>query len=201
MLEHLFGSKTRVKLLQIFLNNPEACFFVRELTRLTNTHLNAVRRELSNLQKLGIIDQIKIKNKGNNKKKMKYYQIVTSYTLYQELKNMMYKSQLLMEKEFSEDLKKAGNVRYLAFTGAFVGERSIQVDFLIVGTIDKTQLKKVMERYEKTFNREINYTILTPEEYNYRRSVADKFLTSILNGKKIVIIDNMVNNGQSKTSY
>jgi len=56
MLEHLFGSKTRVMLLRLFLNNPEKFYFVRELTRNLDSHLNSIRRELSNLQQIGIID-------------------------------------------------------------------------------------------------------------------------------------------------
>jgi len=56
MLEQLFGSKTRVMLLRLFLNNPEKFYFVRELTRSLETHLNSIRRELSNLESIGIID-------------------------------------------------------------------------------------------------------------------------------------------------
>ncbi|MDO8509770.1 MAG: ArsR family transcriptional regulator, partial [bacterium] len=55
MLEHLFGSTTRVKLLQIFFSSPDRAYFMRELARLVEVQLNAIRRELANLEKLGII--------------------------------------------------------------------------------------------------------------------------------------------------
>jgi len=63
MLEQLFGSKSRVKILRVFFNNPEESFFVRELTRLTKTHLNSIRRELKNLYKLGILKMKKVRGK------------------------------------------------------------------------------------------------------------------------------------------
>ena len=55
MIEQLFGSKTRVKLLQLFYSNPNRSFYVREITRKIDEQINSVRRELSNLLNIGII--------------------------------------------------------------------------------------------------------------------------------------------------
>ena len=55
MLEQLFGSRTRTKLLRLFLMHPERAFYIRELTRLIDTQINSVRRELQNLQSGGVI--------------------------------------------------------------------------------------------------------------------------------------------------
>ncbi len=57
-LEQLFGSRTRVKLLKLFLNSPEKMFFVREIARAINSQINSVRRELLNLKDLGIIKEV-----------------------------------------------------------------------------------------------------------------------------------------------
>lgn len=55
MFEQLFGSKTRVKLLSLFYNNPERPFYVREITRKIDEQINSVRRELQNLLNIGIV--------------------------------------------------------------------------------------------------------------------------------------------------
>lgn len=196
MLEQLFGSQTRVKLLQLFLNNPEERYFVRELTRIIDSQINAVRRELENLQNLGLICEVEAGEEGNTK--MKYFQAVKDFTLYPELKSMVQKMQFILEQEFSNNLGKLGQVDYLALTGSFVGEKTIPVDFLIVGTIETGKLKKLIKKYEAKFNREINYTLFNPEEFLYRRNVADKFLYSILDGNKIVMIDEVFNNNGIK---
>jgi len=69
MLEQLFGSQTRVRLLQIFLSNPEEKYFVRELTRNLNSQINAIRRELENLEELGAIRIVEEKGEQKQQKK------------------------------------------------------------------------------------------------------------------------------------
>ncbi|MBO7664277.1 hypothetical protein J6S46_00220, partial [Candidatus Saccharibacteria bacterium] len=53
--EKLFGSKTRAKLLRLFFENPGKSFYVREMTRVIEEQINSVRRELLNLESIGII--------------------------------------------------------------------------------------------------------------------------------------------------
>ncbi|MEK7203385.1 MAG: hypothetical protein AAB653_03650, partial [Patescibacteria group bacterium] len=92
MLEQLFGSKTRVKLLQFLLNNPDKAYYLRQLTRNLGGQLNSIRREIENLEKLGIvkIDEIS--------RAKKYFKTNTEFILYPELKALILKSQLLLEK-------------------------------------------------------------------------------------------------------
>lgn len=192
MLEQIFGSQTRVKLMQLFLNNPEQLYYVRELTRIIDSQINAVRRELENLQNLGLIQEV-TGNEEEQLNNMKYFQVVPDFILYAELKGMIQKTQFILEQEFSNALQKTGEIEYLVLTGSFVGEKNLPVDILIVGNIEKKKINAVISKYEKKFNREINYTLFNIEEFTYRRNVADKFLYSIIDGKKIVMIDKIFN--------
>src|SRR6185437_14467671 len=79
MIEQLFGSKTRVKLLQLFYSNPNRSFFVREITRKIDEQINSVRRELSNLQNIGII----VSDNNNNKL---YYEVNQKFEFYDPLR-------------------------------------------------------------------------------------------------------------------
>ena len=190
MLEQLFGSYTRMKLLQLFLSNPEEKYFVRELTRILDSQINAVRRELENLSEFGII--VLVAAEADDVKR-KFYQTNSKFVLYPELKSIFQKSQFLLEKKFANALKKAGKVYYLALTGSFVGDKNIPIDMLIVGSLNKKKFQKVLKSFERDLHREINYTFLDKEEFNYRRSVADRFLYSILDADKIVLIDEIFN--------
>ncbi len=195
MLEQLFGSQTRMKLLHLFLSNPEEKYFVRELTRMLDSQINAIRRELENLEELGIIILVE---DNLEEGKRKFYQSNTKFVLYPELKSIFQKSQFLLEKKFAKALRKAGKINYLALTGTFVGDKNIPIDLLIVGNLQKKKFIKILKSFEKDLRREINYTLLDKEEFDYRRSVADRFLYSILDADKVVLIDEIFNKYQEE---
>ncbi len=190
MLEQLFGSQTRVKLLQLFLINPDEKYFVRELTRNLDSQINAIRRELKNLEELGIIKEVV--EEDDKKAKHKFYQADAKFVLFPELKSILQKAQFLIEKKFAKSLQKIGKIYYLALTGSFVGEKDMPIDMLVVGRLSKKKFEKLLKTFEKNFRREINYTLLDKEEFNYRRSVADRFLYSILDAEKIVLVDEIL---------
>jgi hypothetical protein len=58
-----------------------------------------------------------------------------------------------------------------------------------VGDVNKARLAKVVADMEKEMGRELNYSALTPDEYQYRLSLNDRFITNVLEAKKVVIID------------
>ena len=196
MLEHLFGSRTRVKLLSLFLRSPEEPIFVREITRRVGTQINAVRRELSNLLKLGlIIEAVEGEEKGEKKSrqpglKKKFYKVNPDFRLINELSALLLRAQALFEGKLDQEIPKLGDVRYLAFLGVFLGTKA-PVDVFIVGTVNETALKKLIVEAEKSLGFEINFTVMSFEEFRYRKDMTDKFLYSILEGQKHVVVDRL----------
>lgn len=195
MLEQLFGSRTRVKLLRMFLNNPQQPYYLRQLAREVGAQLNSVRREVANLLDLGIINQHftadpKAAPKGGEAVK-KYYAANTTYLLYGELRSLLMKAQLLVEKSFVGKLKSIAKVHYLALMGTFVGIDGGSTDLLLVGTVNRSKLASVVRELERELNRTINYTVMSLAEYRYRHDITDRFLYEILEGKKIVVIDRL----------
>src|SRR5215475_1002563 len=81
MVEQLFGSKTRVKLLQLFYSNPNRAFYVREITRKIDEQINSVRRELANLLSIGIIA-------SDTTNHRLYYEVNQAYEFYGPLKTI-----------------------------------------------------------------------------------------------------------------
>ncbi|MEK7139424.1 MAG: hypothetical protein AAB817_01870 [Patescibacteria group bacterium] len=189
MLEHLFGSKTRVKLLAIFVHQPDTAYYVRELTRLTKLQINTVRRELQNLAGLKVVLLHPESNAKHPDKK--HYRINTEHLLYPELRALLIKAELLLEHDLAEKIIQSGHVQYLALTGVFVGDQESATDMLIVGSVAKDKLAKLIQKFERELNREINFTIMTPVEFKYRKDMTDRFLYSILERQKLVVIDQL----------
>lgn len=197
MLEHLFGSKTRVRLLRLFLHHPEEAFFVRELARKTHFQMNAVRRELQNLTKFGCLMEsetpAEFESKGPSGQR-RYYKLNTDFVLYPELRALLLKSQVLLEENFVRRVQDMGSLKYLALTGRFVDLPALSTDLLVIGKVNRDRLERLVHDFERELGAEVRFTVLTVQEFQYRKQVGDKFVYSVLDAKKIVIVDELINN-------
>ena len=184
MIEQLFGSKTRVKLLQLFYSNPNRSFYVREITRKIDEQINSVRRELSNLLNIGIISSETTNNKL-------YYEVNQTYEFYKPLAAIFGATAVAAAatEEKSESLKLLGRVDVAVLTGKFTRDERSGADFLVVGDINQTQLTKYIEELEKKEGKELAYVVMTPKEFDYRVTMNDRFITNILESKKQVLVD------------
>lgn len=186
MLEKLFGSRTRLKLLRHFLSHPKDEFFVRELARQIEEQINSVRRELGNLETMGLLH-------SRTEDKKKFYRVNKEFPLLHELQALVLKSRLNSEHEFISSIRGLGTVDYFILTGHFVNDGGSDIDMLIVGTVNKTRLQKLLEQFRDQFGKQLRYTLMPKEEFDYRQEVADRFIFSVLNGKKIVVVDRVNN--------
>lgn len=188
MIDALFGSKTRVKLLHLFMNNPNRAFYVREITRKIDEQINSVRRELSNMLSIGIIQS----DSSNNKL---YYEVNQNYIHYQPLKAMFGDGQVATpaaesaSSDWSKRLKPLGDVRVALLSGSLVRGSSSDVDVLIAGSVNKTQVKHFIKSLEDEESKSLNYTVMTYEDFYYRLSIKDRFITDIINGKFTLLQD------------
>lgn len=189
MIEQLFGSKTRVKLLNLFYGNPNRSFYVREITRKIDEQINSVRRELANLLSIGIITS----DTTNNKL---YYEVDQEFDYYQPLaeifggaKPKKGKKAPISETATPDPLKVLGNVELALYTGQFTRDESSGIDFLLVGDINQTQLNKYVAELEQKENKEIRYTVMTLDDFHYRQQVKDRFLANVMAAKTQVLTD------------
>ena len=176
-------SKVRAKLLQAFLAKPKEMFYVRQLVRLTNEEINAVRQELKRMERLGMV---KKEGRGNRI----YYWFNKDYSLYQEILAMVCKT-VGLGGEILKRRSKIGNIRYALISGRLVKglpRKPEGVDLLIVGEINLPNLANIVKDEEKNLGREINYSVMTREEFDFRKKRRDPFLFSILTEAKIMLI-------------
>lgn len=189
MIEQLFGSKTRVKLLKLFYGNPSRSFYVREITRKIDEQINSVRRELSNLLNAGIITS----DTTNNKL---YYEVNQKFEYYDPLlaifgakKGSVIKNDDDMGLE--EEFKTLGHVELVIFTGQLTRDNSAPVDVLIVGNVNKNAVDKYIASLEEDEGKEIAYTVMKPDDFRYRHQIHDRFITQVMNAKKQVLLDKL----------
>ncbi len=180
MLKALFSSKARVKLLQIFLLNPGEEYFIRELTRVLGEQINSIRRELDNLKKIGLL-----KSKMRNRKK--YYHVNPEFAIYPELRSMFLKAGG-GENEIVQKVTKMGEVDLLVLSGMFVGIES-QVDLLIVGEVDRTELQHYLTHTAR-MRREVKFSVISKKDFLYRVECKDKFIHDLLKDRRNLIAIN-----------
>ncbi|MCC7543177.1 hypothetical protein IT415_00495 [bacterium] len=178
--------------MSLFYNNPERPFYVREITRKINEQINSVRRELQNLLNIGIVQSV-------NQSNRLYYEVDPSFKFHNELMSMFQKipaksKEMKETKEEDQILKKvqkAGNVKLLFLSGAFVRGSMQSVDMFIVGDMNKARLAQIIESLEQSMNRELNYAALRVEDFDYRRNLNDRFVLDMLDARKIVLKDDL----------
>lgn len=194
MIDKLFGSKTRVKLMHLFLNHPGQSFYVREITRLIDEQINSVRRELSNMLEVGVITSDTADNKL-------YYEVNQRYEFYSALRAIFAGETIqtnvaahtpedhTVNDQYVNAIANISALRLAIIAGVLVRGSTSPVDVLLVGQLPTAKVKATMSLIEKQEGREINYSTMSYDEFYYRLSVRDKFITEILNSKHAVAID------------
>lgn len=190
MVEQLFGSKTRVKLLHLFYSNPNRSFYVREITRKIDEQINSVRRELANLLSIGIIGS----DTNNNKL---YYEVNQKYEYYEPLSVMFGASRKSLGTKAAADagtvdigdVRTIGNVEIALLTGQLTRDETTGVDVFLVGDVNQAKVQKYMADLELKEGKELRYTTMSLEDFVYRQQIKDRFVANIFAAKKQVLID------------
>jgi len=195
MIEQLFGSKTRVKLLYLFFGNPNRSFYVREITRKIDEQINSVRRELANLLSAGLIS-------SDNSTNRLYYEVNQKYEFYKPL-NAIFGNAAAAEPDKQEGeaadvstaatdakrWKSAGNISAVIYTGRLTRDEQVNTDIVVVGDANPTKVENLVKAMEASEGGELRYVILTLSEVQYRHQVRDRFWGQIETAKKQIIID------------
>lgn len=183
MLKDIVVSKVRVKLLDLFYSSPAEIYHVRDLVRKIEEEINAVRRELEHLEKIGVL---KKEPRGNRL----YYWLNTNYVLFHELLTIVSKETGLGD-QIIKNRNRIGKISFCVFSDKFVRKidrKEDEVDILVVGNIVMVELSSLIKAEEEKRGREINYTVMTEEEFGFRKKRRDPFLLGILTGAKVMIV-------------
>ncbi len=184
MLDDLIISRVRVKILTLFLSHPGTIFHVRDIVRKVGEEINAVRRELLHMEKAGLVTKEQRANRL-------FYAMRRDYPLYYELLGLIGKTSGL-GLDIIKQKSKLGKIKYAFISGRYLRglpKRSgTDVDLLIVGTVVLPELAQLIKAEEMHRGRELNYTVMTEEEYHFRKSRRDPFVLSALVGSRVMLI-------------
>lgn len=183
-LKQITGSRTRTKLIKIFFSKPSESYYVRQLVRLSEEEINSVRRELSNLKKIGALLSVKRSNKL-------FYWPNNKFLFFGELVMIAFKS-----KSFYTQLEKYKNkhvgLKRMYASKNFVYDKKPknqeEVDLVMMGNLDMDRIGKIVGAEEKKKGREINYMLMGRKEFNLRVSRKDPFMVDFFLKSPIVII-------------
>jgi predicted nucleotidyltransferase len=183
MLELLFSSTARVKVLALLLLNPETSFYQREISALTDLPIRAVQREVERLQTLGLLTSF---TRGNQV----HYQVNRDFFLFPELKGIFLKT-VGLTALLGNALKETENIALAFIYGSYAADQessASDVDLLVVGTLSSRALHATLKEAEKLTHREINYTLFSPEDFRARAQSGNGFLRNVLSDPKLFLI-------------
>ncbi|TAK97074.1 hypothetical protein EPO05_00210 [Patescibacteria group bacterium] len=174
VLEYLFGSRVKTRLLRFFLLNPEGEFSVSELVLKNILNRAAVQRELRGLKKIKFVIERSRQNK-------KYYLLNTKFPFYPELRGLIVKSNVYPQCRSLGKLKEIGDVKLALISGVFLNYPKSKVDMImVVDNLNRTKLKNLMTNLEAEIGKEVRFVVVTGEEFKYRMNMLDRFLMDFL---------------------
>lgn len=175
VIDFLFPSRVRVKIMSLFFRNSSQEFHMRHISRIISEQINAVRRELIIMEKIGFLtsrmDGIR-----------KLYMVNPYFTLYSDLRSLTMKSgplgQQLLEKS-----PEIGGIKFAVLSHTYIsGEKSdhYNVDLVIVGSPNMDMLVRTVTDSQKEEGKEIFYIVLSEFEFENRKKRRDPLIYSLM---------------------
>jgi len=174
ILEQLFDSPVKVKLLKLFLRNPKESFGLNEVNKRIKCDANTCRRQMKKLENINLLN-------SRVKDKHKVYFINSNFDFYNELRTLVLKSNPASKEKVLNRLKKIGAIKLAILAGIFINAENSRVDLLIVGdNIKKRKLSNFLRDLEAEVGKEIDYVVFSSGDFNYRYDMFDRFILDVL---------------------
>jgi hypothetical protein len=184
MLQDIIDSKTDSSILSFFLSAPQRSFSLNEVSRRLNIPNLKAARSLGQLALAGPL-------RSFSKKGKKYFIINPKYKLLPEMKGYWAKSGPKYNDELFSAIRKLGKIKAAFLSGLFCGQQNLPVDLLLVGKVNLKKLSDFLKATEKLMGQEINYSIMTVEEFLIRRDTFDKFIKDIFDYPHLAVVDEL----------
>jgi hypothetical protein len=201
LLAKLLGGNERVKIMRFFLHHDDIIASLHTISEKTKSKSAIIRKELTALVSIGFIEKKRARmvvEKTVGKKttskieEVNGYKLNTSFPHNHALKELLFDFQSLDKRELAARFKAIGRIKLFVVSGVFIGDSKSRVDLLIVGeSINKTKAEKVLELLSAEIGREVIYSVMDVEEYEYRYKMYDKFVRDISEMPHEKVVDKM----------
>ncbi len=194
ILGKLFGNNHRLKLLRLFLFNPELAFDSKEITQRSKVPARYLRQELGLLKKIGLLSVGKItKNKGLGRVGAVSYGLNNQFPLTSSLKALINADFLRERAEVSKKFKNCGQIKLLVVSGMFIQNKEARIDLFIAGDkLKRGKIDKAVKNIEALVGKELTYGVLDAKEFLYRYNSNDKFIRDIFDYPHERLIDKIM---------
>lgn len=201
LLIRLLGGAERVKIMRFFLHHEDMIASLHDISLKTKSKSALVRKELTTLSSIGFIEKKRSKTvvtTGTGKKtsskvkEVNGYKLNTLFPHTQALKDLLFDFHLLDKRELAARFKIIGRIKLFIVAGVLIGDEKSRVDILIVGeVIKRPKAEKVLEALSAELGRDVIYSIMDVEEYEYRYKMYDKFVRDIREMPNETVIDKL----------
>jgi len=182
-LARLFGSSARIKLLRLFLFNDDQQFSVADAAYRTKTPKDTVRREITSLVSIGVLNKRSVKGKP-------CYTANQRFAHHEALYAFLRSTTKVGDKEMVATIKRAGTIRLIVLSGLFSGAVESKADLLIVGDrLDEKALEQGVRKLEAELGRELRYAAFSTPDFRYRVGVYDRLVRDVMDFPNRILLD------------
>jgi hypothetical protein len=200
LLTRLLGGAERVKIMRFFLHHEDNIFSLKDIADKTKSKIDITRKELAALFTISFIEKKRAKTvvtttgkKASSKvKEVHGFKLNSDFPHNQALKDLLFDFELLDKRELANRFKPVGRIKLFILSGVFIGEEKSRIDVLLVGeAIKRPKAEKLFETLSAELGREVTYSLMDVEEYEYRFKMYDKFIRDIIDGPHEAVIDKL----------
>lgn len=188
ILEKIFGSATKARLMRSFVFNPDTIFDINSLAKKIKARANGIKKEINLLEKAGLIKRRATKNE--NGRSVNGATLNQNFKYLEALREFLLKVSPLTDDTLARKLSLAGRVKLAVVAGIFINEENSRLDMLVVSDRpDEKKLKKILTEVESEFGREVSYSLMSAEDFTYRLSMGDKLIRDVFDFPHKVVIN------------
>ena len=198
LLAKLLGGIERVKIMRFFLHHDEDCVSLHDVSEKTKTKTAEARKELTTLASIGFLEKKKTRSfslSGKKESKIKEtiaFKLNKEFPHNQALKDLLFDFETLDKRDLANRFKLIGRIKLFIVSGLFIGSDKSRLDILIVGeAIKRPKAEKIFEALSAELGREVIYSMMDVDEFEYRNKMYDKFVRDILDMSHEKVIDKL----------
>jgi hypothetical protein len=195
MLEKIFGSQAKVKLMKFFLLNSNLLFELHDISKKTKINLSILNKEIKLLIDSGMIRKKTFSKISNNKKKRTKkigYILNSEFPILTHLQNLLLNSEVLHIADLIKKINRTGKIKMITIAGILIQNPETRLDLLIVGDeVKEKMVKKVVSDLESEIGKELRYAVLSTNDYKYRFNVCDRLIRDVFEYPHEVVLDKL----------
>ena len=191
ILETLFDSRARVRLLRFLFRNYPQNFTIKELVDRLQEDRPTVKKEIDRFTEIKLLANIKTKNSHGQEG----YVLNNEFQFIQELRDLILKSSPAEKEEITSRLNKIGRIKLAVVAGSFLDWENPQntpTDLLVVtDDLDRRKFGNFLKYLEAETGGEVRFVVMEKDEFSYRLSMFDRFVRVLLEGPHEKLINKL----------